>query len=215
MADKKLNAFTASAAWTSTCSVVGSDSASPTGSFSWTKAKFDAVYGQLSATNVWTAVNTFGPGSTTVVITGASGLIQSSSSTLSGIQFQGGSNSAQFFEVVGPSLFSWNGSIQMSYNRGSDNSFRNVSGTSFQWAASASDSTTPDTGLSRTSAAVVQVNNGTLGSGGAIHLPETPSDADAAAPAFGVVLYSKIVAGKNKLCARFPTGAVQILSSEP
>src|SRR6266851_1689416 len=45
MADLKLNQLTPSA-WTSTCSVVGSDSAAPTNSFLFNRAALDAVYGQ-------------------------------------------------------------------------------------------------------------------------------------------------------------------------
>lgn len=50
----ELKNFTASGGWTSTCSVVGSDSSDPTGSFFWTKAKFDAVYPTLALGGTFT-----------------------------------------------------------------------------------------------------------------------------------------------------------------
>lgn len=320
MSDTALKNFTAAAAWTATCSVVGSDSASPTGSFLWTKAKFDAVYAQLnggndfdgsdqtlhggvlvsiqginsvarfghngtsnldgvfvnsssslgfsSGANANLAIDTglsrnaagileinngtpgtlrdltlrnalfsgggqihgdstnaikfnvqganqivfganskiamysgeiFGwnsgiPGDGTsdtalarnaagvvevnngtagtfadlklrsLYLPGATGLIQSAGSPNGGLALQGGATATDYIECIGPSLFSIaGGNIRMSFNRGDDKSFRNVSSASFKWSASSTDSGTPDTGLSRNAAGVVEVNNGTPG----------------------------------------------------
>ena len=42
-----------------------------------------------------------------------------------------------------------------------------------------------------------------------------PVTTDPSAPTTGGIVYCKVVGGKTKLCVRFPTGAIQTISTEP
>ena len=73
---------------------------------------------------------------------------------------------------------------------------------------------TADTGIARAEAGVLDLNNGTAGSGGTLRFNERT--APSAPAADKVVLYAKDNgAGKTTLCARFATGAEQCFATEP
>lgn len=201
MADTELKNFTPAAAWTPTCSVVGSDSASPTGSFSWTKAKFDLVYGQLAADQTWTGANTF-----------SKAINVQSADVTKGILF--GANT----------MLSAPGDEEIHMTRGSGGSVRVAMGSLGlrSWGTGFIGFSTGDAGgafvaaFAKAADGVMEVNDGTAGTGhgAAINFPRTAADADAPAPASGATLYSKQVVGKNALFVRFPTGIPIQLSIE-
>lgn len=55
-----------------------------------------------------------------------------------------------------------------------------------------------------------------LGDSGGVHIETAALGWDAGAPAAGYArLWFQVIGGKMKLCARFPTGATQIVATEP
>lgn len=179
---------------------VGND-ASSGDTAQFTLPAFDARYAQLAAANVFTATNQFKAGgfNDQSIEFGSTNFGLGKYST-SYILFQTGTN------AVAGAISAGGG--------GANNGLVMTNTGQVGWVGSGDPSNAYDTCLFRDVAAVVQVNNGTAGAGGAIRFPQTPADADAAAPATGATIYSKQVGGKNALFVRFPTGAVQQLAIE-
>lgn len=153
MADKKLNAFTAAAAWTATCSVVGSDSASPTGSFLWDKAAFDAVYGVKAAANTWAALNTFN-----------AGLVAFVAGVGPTIGRDDGARMNLTFDTNGRALMKSNTEAQMSWI-GDGLTVQLKSDVQLAWSSGNTPGTS-DVGLKRNAAGIAEVNTGTPGTFG-------------------------------------------------
>jgi len=203
MADKKLNQLTVASAWSATCSLVGNDSASPTGSFTFAKSLFDLAYAALDANHSVLAAPTPGSG----IASSSEWLIKNSSGA--GILSCSGAGG------LGELALASNNAIEVALDAAlhgvqirSDGAFafcQNNSPSAFG----------PDAALARHAAGVVEVNNGTIGVGGGLSLPETASDADPAAPSSGGILYCKVTGGKNALFVRFPTGSSVQIAIEP
>ncbi len=154
----KLKDFTASAAFTSTCSVVGSDSSDPTGSFFWTKAKFDAVYPQLAAaTNIFTGnlqtQNVFIPGFGAIG-TDVNEIRWTDGATGTTRLYSTGERDLRMATAVGGGYSSWRMSVGMMVV-GND--------AVIGWPNTFNADSAPDTAIGRASAGVVEVNNGTAG----------------------------------------------------
>lgn len=81
------------------------------------------------------------------------------------------------------------------------------------WSNSNTAVSTKDTGLSRAAAGIVKITNGSTGAG----LLQFEETTDPTAPAANnAILYAKDNgAGKTQIVARFPTGAIQVLATEP
>lgn len=214
MADKKLNAFTPAAAWTITSSVVGSDSASPTGSFSWTRAEFDAVYGQLFEDNSWSG-DAFFNGLATFTA-GISAIMASAGITLAIGRSDGGQNRL-VFDSNGRALMQTGGAAQMAWI-GDQLAIRMAANTLFGFSSNTSaQNADNDTTFLRDGPGIFGVyanQGGGAAHGGAMHFGRSAADADFAAPTDGFTFFSKQVGGKNALFVRFPTGAVQQLAIE-
>lgn len=202
MADKKLNAFTAAAAFTATCSLVGSDSASPTGSFLFTKAVMDAAYANLnSAFSVVVSP-------TTGSAFGSAGewIIRNNVSPFAGLATFSGGIGAKNLALIS------NGICPMAlFTEGNQILIKSDQILGFSPNPNSANSIS---GFAHDSAGVIRVNTGLSDTGGGIRYPETAADADLAAPTNGATIYSKKVAGKNALFVRFPTGVVQQLAIE-
>ena len=117
------------------------------------------------------------------------------------------------FNVVASNLItagSGAGYAQLSSTRG-----YNVGNTlGYNFSSDANGNGTPDAGVHRAAANIIDVNNGTAGGGGAIRLNEMA--APSAPAANKVVIYAvDNGAGKTQLMALFPSGAAQQLAIEP
>lgn len=92
---------------------------------------------------------------------------------------------------------------------------RQKSGSQFSWSSDGTSavSASADTGLARSAVGIVKITNGSTGAG-ALHLQE--QTAPSAPATNNVYLYAEDNgAGKTRIVALFPTGAAQVLATEP
>lgn len=240
MADLKLNALSANpGGWTSACSLAGSDSGHPSGSYAFTFAQLGAVYGagpaNPSASVGLTAIN--GSAATFLRSDGAPAISQAITPTWTGLHtFTGGINAVMAsagitlaigrndggantlaFDTNGRALMKTGGSAQMAWV-GDQNAIRMASNTLFGFSSNTNAiNADNDTSLLRDAAGIFGIYDNQAGGsahGAALHYGRRASDTDPAAPTDGATLYSKQVGGKNALFVRFPTGAAIQLAIE-